>query len=168
MHRKLIVNAQIVISSAGSIHTPALLLRSGFTHPKIGKHLTLHPVLGAGGLYPKDIDTGLGSGVSMGVVVRNPPITVNTVQNDGRPVRKNFNINKRKSDAQFEEEEAHPLAIETPPVHPGLLGLMLPWNNGMQFKIANLGWRNFGLFIAISRDRSQAANCVTIDARLWL
>ncbi len=48
------VNAKVVISACGSIHTPALLLRSGLKHKLIGKHLTLHPVIGAGGIFDKN------------------------------------------------------------------------------------------------------------------
>jgi len=40
----ILANQQIVCA-AGSIQTPALLLRSKFTHPLIGCYLTLHPVV---------------------------------------------------------------------------------------------------------------------------
>eukprot|EP01034_Spumella_vulgaris_P025563 gene25563-32033_t len=156
--RKLRVNAKIVICSAGAIHTPAVLLRSGFKHPQIGKNITLHPVLGAGGLFPRDVDTGLGSGVSMGVVVRSPPITVNTTVLNGVVSSESRGVN-------YDEEQAHAVAIETPPVHPGLLGLMLPWQSGKQFKMSCLGWRNFAIFIGIARDRSQSSNCVAANAQ---
>lgn len=49
---KIIIKSKIVISSAGALHTPALLLRSGLKHPKIGKHLCLHPVIGVAGIFP--------------------------------------------------------------------------------------------------------------------
>jgi long-chain-alcohol oxidase len=156
--RKLRVNAKIVICSAGAIHTPAVLLRSGFKHPQIGRNMALHPVMGAGGLFPRDVDTGLGSGVSMGVVVRSPPITVNTRVANGV-------VSSGARGVDFEEEQAHTVAIETPPVHPGLLGLMIPWQSGKQFKMSCLGWRNFAIFIGIARDRSQAGNCVAINAQ---
>lgn len=42
-----------MVVAAGSIHTPAVLLRSQFEHDLIGKYLTLHPVLGAGSHIPK-------------------------------------------------------------------------------------------------------------------
>jgi hypothetical protein len=53
LRRKLSVNAKIVVAAAGSIHTPALLLRSKLTNPMIGKNLTLHPVLGGGAISTK-------------------------------------------------------------------------------------------------------------------
>lgn len=53
--RSLQVRSKVTVSSCGSVWTPALLLNSGFKHRKIGKYLTLHPVLGCGGLFPKDV-----------------------------------------------------------------------------------------------------------------
>lgn len=47
------VKAKLVVSAAGALHTPALLLRSGIRHRgMVGANLTLHPVLGAGGVLP--------------------------------------------------------------------------------------------------------------------
>ena len=46
------------MASAGALHTPALLLRSGLRHPKVGRHLALHPVVAAAGVM-RDTDTGL-------------------------------------------------------------------------------------------------------------
>ncbi len=104
------VNAKVVVCSAGSLHTPAILKRSGFYNPLIGAHLTLHPVLAAGGVFPKDVNTGLASGVSMGVVVREPKFCANG-------------------------DESHAVAIETPPVHTGMMGATLPWRSGLSFKV---------------------------------
>ncbi|RYY88601.1 hypothetical protein EON63_02160 [archaeon] len=50
----LTVHAKIVVSSAGALHTPVLLIKSGLKDPHIGSHLCLHPVVGAGGLHSKD------------------------------------------------------------------------------------------------------------------
>ncbi|RQM20819.1 hypothetical protein B5M09_010240 [Aphanomyces astaci] len=41
---RLVVKAKTVVCCAGSLHTPALLLRSGLRNPNIGRHLRLHPV----------------------------------------------------------------------------------------------------------------------------
>lgn len=41
------IHARTVILSCGSIHTPCVLLRSGFKNKHIGEHLHLHPVSGA-------------------------------------------------------------------------------------------------------------------------
>ncbi|CAN0387413.1 unnamed protein product, partial [Ectocarpus sp. 8 AP-2014] len=52
----LTVRARAVVVSGGAINTPAILLRSGLTHPMIGRHLCLHPVLAVGGVFPEDYD----------------------------------------------------------------------------------------------------------------
>ena len=63
--RRVRINAKIVVCSAGALHTPAVLLRSGIAHISrggmnkghslVGAFLTLHPVLGAAGMFPKDV-----------------------------------------------------------------------------------------------------------------
>ena len=52
--RKIKVTAGVVVSSCGSLHTPALLLRSGLKNKHIGRHLALHPVAGVAGLFDVD------------------------------------------------------------------------------------------------------------------
>jgi choline dehydrogenase-like flavoprotein len=164
---RLSVSAKVVVSSCGSIHTPAFLLRSGCKHPLIGKHLSLHPVIGTGGMmdrmhvrfkissqfdyFPSDglfrQNTGLATGVSMGVVVKNPPILTRQ--------KSNFPADYRP--------ERFPVAIENPPVHMGILGLILPWNCGLQLKVISLAWKQFATFLGISRDKSLQSNRVDID-----
>jgi choline dehydrogenase-like flavoprotein len=135
------VKAHVFVSSCGSVHTPALLLRSRFQHPLIGKGLTLHPVVPVCGIANKDFDTGLARGVSMGVVVREPKIHAH----------------------QLPDDETHPVAIETPPGHPGLLGTVLPWHGGLNYKILITGYKHSAAFIGLPRDRSQNSNRVEID-----
>ena len=45
------VKAKRVIVAAGSIHSPALLLRSGLSHPGIGRNLFFHPTVAVAGFY---------------------------------------------------------------------------------------------------------------------
>ncbi len=53
-HFRLVVKAKYVISSAGTLHTPALLLRSKITcRGNVGKNLRLHPATAILGLYNK-------------------------------------------------------------------------------------------------------------------
>lgn len=54
------VEARSVVISGGAIHTPAILLRSGLKHPMIGRHLCLHPVLVAEGVFPEDYREDIG------------------------------------------------------------------------------------------------------------
>lgn len=146
--RNLTVKAKVVVCSAGSIQTPALLLNSKFTHPKIGKYLTLHPVLGCGGIFPEIPHTELHSGVSMGVVVRSPT----------------FNA-KDLLDNEEDRQDAlrHNVAIETPPIHVGLFGLIMPWSSGLQFKLITMFYKHYGVFLGFARDHCTEQNYVTID-----
>jgi hypothetical protein len=50
---RLVVRAPVVIAAAGSLHTPALLLRSGLKNRNIGRGLRLHPSLVVLGRFPK-------------------------------------------------------------------------------------------------------------------
>lgn len=51
---KLRVRARAVVAAAGSIETPALLLRSGL-RGEVGKHLRLHPGTAAWGFFDEDV-----------------------------------------------------------------------------------------------------------------
>lgn len=135
------IMAKAVVSSAGSLHSPALLLRSGVNNRKVGKHLTLHPVLGTVGVFP-DVETKLYTGVGMGVVV-----------------------SPRKEDLVVTKPKSIDFVLETPPVHPSILGLTLGWYNGLGWKSCCLNYDHLGCFINIPRDLSQESNCVTIDAQ---
>ncbi|KAJ1426748.1 hypothetical protein B484DRAFT_450537 [Ochromonadaceae sp. CCMP2298] len=170
--RRLRVKAAVVVCAAGALHTPALLLRSGLkgapADGAVGAHLALHPVCGVGGVFPEEKHTGLASGVGMGVVVRHPVISAATVSHQRRPAK-----GPAQTDAQREaqaEDDMHPLALQTPPTHPGLMGLFYPWGGktdpsegGLATKIGMLSWRHSGIFIFISRDRSQRSNRISID-----
>jgi long-chain-alcohol oxidase len=53
--RRVFIKAKLVVSAAGALHTPALLLRSGLSHRgMVGAYLTLHPVLGVAGVFPEE------------------------------------------------------------------------------------------------------------------
>eukprot|EP01133_Synstelium_polycarpum_P006682 gene6682-7769_t len=63
---RVFIKSPIVVSSAGAIHTPALLMRSGLKNPNIGKNLYLHPVVPAIGSFEKDVE--IWNGVPMSVI----------------------------------------------------------------------------------------------------
>lgn len=60
LHR-VTVNAKRVVVAAGSIHTPALLRRSGLTHEQIGRNLYIHPAAGVMARYPEPVRSWSGS-----------------------------------------------------------------------------------------------------------
>ena len=49
------IRCRAVVSACGSIHTPALLLRSGLSNEHIGRHLHLHPVSNVCGVFDEEI-----------------------------------------------------------------------------------------------------------------
>jgi long-chain-alcohol oxidase len=53
--RRVRVKCKSVVVACGSIHTPALLLRSGLRNSHIGQHLHLHPVSNVGGVFAEEI-----------------------------------------------------------------------------------------------------------------
>jgi choline dehydrogenase-like flavoprotein len=55
------------------------------------------------------------------------------------------------------------VAVETPPAHLGIFGLLLPWNNGLDMKLQAMSHENTGVFIGISRDHGIETNRVIID-----
>jgi choline dehydrogenase-like flavoprotein len=50
------IHASKVIVSAGTLHSPLLLLRSGLTNPNIGKNLHLHPVSAIACVFPHTVN----------------------------------------------------------------------------------------------------------------
>jgi choline dehydrogenase-like flavoprotein len=57
---KLTVEAPTVVVAAGSLESPALLLRSGIGGPSAGKHLRLHPAASVQGVYEEPIEGWIG------------------------------------------------------------------------------------------------------------
>jgi choline dehydrogenase-like flavoprotein len=51
----LTIRARAVIAACGSIHTPALLRRSGLQNPHIGKNLRLHPATAVFGVFDEEL-----------------------------------------------------------------------------------------------------------------
>jgi choline dehydrogenase-like flavoprotein len=49
------VRARTVVSAAGAFGTPELLLRSGISHPALGRHLHIHPAAWIGARYPEEV-----------------------------------------------------------------------------------------------------------------
>jgi hypothetical protein len=61
---KLTVEAPTVVVAAGSVESPALLLRSGIGGPAAGKHLRLHPASVVEGVYDEPIEGWIGQAQS--------------------------------------------------------------------------------------------------------
>jgi choline dehydrogenase-like flavoprotein len=120
---KVVIKAGRVVVAAGAIHTPAILMRSGLTHPEIGKNLNLHPVVSVSGIYPEPVRSWWGG--------------MMTVTND----------HFTRLDGNFG------FKLETPPAHTGVIGMSLPWKSGKAHKEMMLKAPNLGNFIVLTRDK---------------
>jgi choline dehydrogenase-like flavoprotein len=118
------VKAKRVVVAGGAIQTPALLLRSGLRHPHLGRHLHLHPTVVVGARYPHPMNSW--HGPSMSVV------------NDTYTQLHGTNFGAK---------------LETPPTHPGLLSMVLPWRSGRQHHELLRDASHLGSFIVLTRDR---------------
>ena len=118
------INAKAVVVCAGSLHTPAILLRSGLTNPNIGQNLHLHPTTTSFGFYERPMYPWRGVPQS-------------------RASREFSNL----------DGHHHGIMIETAPSHAGFTIAGLPWRNARQHKqyasIAN----KMATLIAITRDK---------------
>lgn len=116
------VNAPVVVSAAGGIHSPALLLRSGITLPAVGRHLYLHPTTAVAGFYGEQIRPWSG-----------PPQTI-------------------VCDELADMDGGYGCRIETAPTHPGLFALALPWENARSHRRIMQDISRSAVFIVLTRD----------------
>ncbi len=100
----LTVRAKAVIAAAGSLQTPALLLRSGLSNPAIGRYLRLHPATGVWGVLREDAE----------------PF--------GGPLQALY------SEQFANLQDGYGFRFEWVPIHPGTLSLSMPWTSGRQHK----------------------------------
>ncbi|MGI4870601.1 MAG: GMC family oxidoreductase N-terminal domain-containing protein [Janthinobacterium lividum] len=121
---RITVRAKRVVVAGGAIQTPALLLRSGLHHPHLGLHLHLHPTVVVAAKYHQPMHSW--HGPSMSIV------------NDtfARLHGTNFGVK-----------------LETPPTHPGLMSMVLPWLSGQQHREIMADADHLGSFIVLTRDR---------------
>jgi choline dehydrogenase-like flavoprotein len=120
---RLRVKAKRVVLAAGSIHTPAILLRSGISHEGIGKNLFFHPTVGVTGYYGEAMNPWLG--VMMSAVNKEH------IRLDGN----------------------YGFWVETPPLHPGVGAMSLAWENPGLHKGALMKASHLGAFIVLTRDK---------------
>ncbi|KAF9166046.1 hypothetical protein DFQ26_008800 [Actinomortierella ambigua] len=122
--RRVVVKAQKVVISAGAIHTPAVLKRSGLKNKFIGQNLFLHPVNYVFGKFDERLDCYKGS-----IMTALSTVAENT---DGH---------------------GYGSKIEVPSHHPGLNGAFVRWKSAAQHKSAMLELNHILPLIVLSRDR---------------
>lgn len=116
---------EAVIVSAGTINSPAILMRSGLKNPRIGRNLRLHPVTPTTGYYDEPIETWNGA-------------IMTAVSN----VQENW------------DGSHHGVKLEVVMAMPGAqASAFVGWKSSKEHKKTMAQWRNQMTLIAIARDR---------------
>ncbi len=118
------IRAKRVVVSAGSIHTPAILLRSGLGNTNIGRNLHLHPVTVIYGLFEDAVAPWRGAPLTR--------VVTEFADLDGR---------------------GYGTRLECAPTHPGIAALSLPWQSGAAHKQLMSQLNHMANIIIITRDQ---------------
>jgi choline dehydrogenase-like flavoprotein len=124
MEFKVDIRCPVVVVAAGGLETPALLLRSGVSHPALGRNLYLHPTSAVAGVYKDPIEAW-----------RGPPQSV-------------------MSDEHAAMEGNYGVRLEAAPAHPGLLALALPWFGARDHRARMQQVARVSTTIVLTRDRN--------------
>lgn len=119
------VRATTVVVAAGSIESPALLLRSGIGGPAAGRHLRLHPAALVGGFYESPIEGWIGQ------------------------------IQSALSDEFAACEGDWGFLIEATTVAPAIVAMSLPWEDGESHKRTLGRLAHIAPFISVARDHGE-------------
>ncbi|KAI7854046.1 hypothetical protein BDC45DRAFT_441373 [Circinella umbellata] len=117
------IYAKRVISSAGSLHTPGVLRRSGLVNSNIGRNLRLHPGSMIFGFFDEPIDMHMGSIITTG---------------------SEFNGDLRK--------DGYGLILEIPTISPSFIGSLLPWRGTLKHKELMLRYRFASPLVPLLRE----------------
>ncbi len=118
------VKAKVVVVSAGTIHTPAVLLRSGLKNANIGANLRLHPTTVTTGIFPDKVEPWRGA-----------PLT------------------RVVTDFKNLDGNGYGVWLENAPAHPALNGLANPWTGARQHKKVTQQLPYTANIIILTRDR---------------
>jgi choline dehydrogenase-like flavoprotein len=120
---RVVIHAPAVVVAAGSLETPALLLRSGIGGPAVGAQLRLHPASLVSGIYDEPQDPWLGPAMA-------------GVMNEFAEVNDGFGY-----------------IIECVQHLPGLFTTVVPWLSGAQHKELTRKYRYRADWVFIVKDR---------------
>ncbi|CAI6008769.1 unnamed protein product [Closterium sp. NIES-65] len=134
--QRVVVEANLVVVACGSLHTPPLLLASGLTNRAIGASLRLHPVTSAWGFFPETAPS-LPPSLPAGPGYLGPIMSVNS-----------------RETANW-ETSGYGAMIQTPTIHPGLLGCAIPWLGSQTIKQSAVRFDRIASLISIVRDRGR-------------
>jgi choline dehydrogenase-like flavoprotein len=133
--RRVVVRSAQVVVAGGALRSPAVLLASGLDHPRIGRHLRVHPVSVVAGVFDEPIDMWSG-----------------TLQA------------ARSLEFGVAEPGRNAYAIESAPGHPGLIALALPWEGTDAHAALLTRIRHVAPLIAITRDGGEGRVRLTPSA----
>jgi len=119
------ISAKSVIVSAGTIHTPAVLLRSGLKNPHIGANLHLHPAVMASGVFPYATHPERGSPLTSAI-----------------------------TDLQDLDNHGHGVKLEASFMAPVLSSVSLAWQGGKEWKQAVSEFARTATFFALCREKN--------------
>jgi hypothetical protein len=121
--RKVMIKAQRVIVSSGTMQSPLLLLRSGLTNSQIGRNLYVHPVAVLGAIHKEDIKPWEG-GILTAVV--------NEFENlDGK---------------------GHGVKLEATNMIPSSWLIWLDWKGGLQYKLDAAKLKHMTGYISLAKE----------------
>ncbi|KAL7269173.1 hypothetical protein RUND412_008175 [Rhizina undulata] len=119
------IKARKTIISAGALHSPLLLLRSGLSNPNIGANLYLHPVVVVNAVFPEKTSPMEGA-------------ILTTVCNEFENL----------------DSSGYGVKLETSVMTPTIHNVVLPWGtSGLSYKRRILKYQRHGNFIVLARDR---------------
>lgn len=128
------VRAPTVVVAAGALNTPALLLRSRFKNPAIGRWLRLHPVTAVWGRFEQRVDPWTGI------------------------------LQARYGDEFADlDGDGYGFKFETAPVHPLFPAAFLGWENGASFKRDVLGLGHLSVGGILLKDRGSGRVAIRRD-----
>ncbi|KAI8328330.1 GMC oxidoreductase-domain-containing protein [Chlamydoabsidia padenii] len=126
---KIQISADRVVVSAGSLHSPGVLKRSGLSNPNIGRNLRVHPVAFCCGKMDYPVDAWNGS-----IMTAVSNVTENC------------------------HGDYYGAKLEVPVLHPGLFSGMMPWRGAREHKQLMLEFRNFAPVVVLVRDKDSVAS----------
>ena len=135
---RVTVRAPQVVVAAGSLETPAVLLRSGIGGPAVGRHLRIHPSTALSGIYGDAQRSWWGA-----------PQTGLT-------------------DHFADLEDGYGFLVECPHTSPGVGASATPWQTGRQHKELMSQGPNTANFILLVRDRGEGRVTIDRDGNaVW-
>lgn len=129
------ITAPLVVTAAGALETPALLMRTGIEHAQLGHNLFLHPTSAVGAEYEEPVRGWIGAPQTA--------LCDEFARLDG-----NFGFR-----------------LETPPIHPGLFAMAIPWAGARDHREHMRRIEHVSAVIVLTRDRAGGQVRVGRDGR---